>query len=178
MGFLPSPKPVVRSISHSARRSSGAANRHAQLERFIRLIARFFRPIKTLHPCHVSASTRDSDVPLVPKYKPHADCENGSGNSLKGTSKNCHRSSAAPNLLANDSGLFPFRFCAVHPKDAGDCKPQEFFEVPSTIFIGVPAIHAEEAKVTVKNTDEVPVEVYVTWKGTDKSGRGTVKPAF
>jgi hypothetical protein len=25
-----------------------------------------------------------------------------------------------PNLLANDSGLFPFRFCAVHPKDAGD----------------------------------------------------------
>jgi hypothetical protein len=49
---------------------------------------------------------------------------------LEGTSKNCHRSSAAPNLLANDSGLFPFRFCAVHPKDAGDCKPQEFFEVP------------------------------------------------
>jgi hypothetical protein len=41
----------------------------------------------------------------------------------------------------------------------------------STILIGVPAIHAEEAKVTVKNTGEVPVEVYVTWKGTDKSGR-------
>jgi hypothetical protein len=35
-------------------------------------------------------------------------------------------------LLANDSGLFPFRFCAVHPKDAGDCKPQQFFEVPLT----------------------------------------------
>jgi hypothetical protein len=50
--------------------------------------------------------------------------------SFEGTSKNCHRSSAAANLLANDSGLFPFRFCAVHPKDAGDCKPQEFFEVP------------------------------------------------
>ena len=47
-----------------------------------------------------------------------------------GTSKNHHRSRAAWNLLANDSGLFPFRFCAVHPKDAGDCKPQEFFEVP------------------------------------------------
>ena len=25
-----------------------------------------------------------------------------------------------PKFLANDSGLFPFRFCAVHPKDAGD----------------------------------------------------------
>jgi hypothetical protein len=33
---------------------------------------------------------------------------------------NRHRSSASPNLLANDSGLFSFRFCAVHPKDAGD----------------------------------------------------------
>ena len=40
-----------------------------------------------------------------------------------GTSKNHHRSRAAWNLLANDSGLFPFRFCAVHPKDAGDCMP-------------------------------------------------------
>jgi hypothetical protein len=47
-----------------------------------------------------------------------------------GTSKNHHRSSDAPNLLANDSGLFPFRFCAVHPKDAGYCKPRQFFEVP------------------------------------------------
>jgi hypothetical protein len=25
-----------------------------------------------------------------------------------------------PEFLANDSGLFPFRFCAVHPKAAGD----------------------------------------------------------
>src|SRR5580704_15641820 len=47
-----------------------------------------------------------------------------------GTSKNQHRSSAAPKLLANDSGLFPFRFYAVHPKDVGDSKPQQFFEVP------------------------------------------------
>jgi hypothetical protein len=39
---------------------------------------------------------------------------------LEGTSKNGHRSSATLNFLANDSGLFPFRFCAVHPKDAGD----------------------------------------------------------
>src|ERR1700730_3874692 len=42
----------------------------------------------------------------------------GGPESMKGTSKNCHCSSAAPNLLANDSALFPFRFCAVHPKDA------------------------------------------------------------
>src|ERR1700722_7740487 len=49
-----------------------------------------------------------------------------------GTSKNQHRSSGAPKLLANDSGLFPFRFYAVHPKDAGDPKPQQFFEVPLT----------------------------------------------
>ena len=27
-------------------------------------------------------------------------------------------------------GLFLFRFYAVHPKDAGDRKPQQFFEVP------------------------------------------------
>ena len=51
---------------------------------------------------------------------------------FKGTSKNQHRSSAAPKLLANDSGLFPFRFYGVHPKDAGDPKPQQFFEVPLT----------------------------------------------
>jgi hypothetical protein len=41
----------------------------------------------------------------------------------------------------------------------------------ATIFIGVTAIHAEEARVTVKNAGEVPVEVYVTWKGVDKVGR-------
>jgi len=38
-------------------------------------------------------------------------------NLLMGTSNNCHRSSGAPNLPANDSALFSFRFCAVHPKD-------------------------------------------------------------
>jgi hypothetical protein len=60
----------------------------------------------------------------------------------KGTSKNHHRSRAAWNLLANDSGLFPFRFCAVHPKDAGDCKPLQYFEVPITV---VPAIKMSTA---------------------------------
>jgi hypothetical protein len=35
---------------------------------------------------------------------------------LKGTSNNCHRSSGASNLPANDSALFSFRFCAVPPK--------------------------------------------------------------
>jgi hypothetical protein len=47
-----------------------------------------------------------------------------------GTSKNCRRLSGAPNLRANDSALFSFRFCAVHPKGALDCQLQQFFEVP------------------------------------------------
>src|ERR1019366_10693899 len=34
------------------------------------------------------------------------------GVTLKGTSNNYHRSSDAPNLTANDSALFSFRFCA------------------------------------------------------------------
>jgi hypothetical protein len=33
-------------------------------------------------------------------------------------------------LRADDSALFPFRFCAVHAKDAHDCQLQQFFEVP------------------------------------------------
>src|SRR5450759_4603226 len=49
---------------------------------------------------------------------------------LKGTSKNCHRSAGAPSLPANDSALFSFRFCVVHPKDVRDCQLQQFFEVP------------------------------------------------
>ena len=48
----------------------------------------------------------------------------------KGTSNNCHRSSGAPSLPANDSALFSFRFCAVHPKDVRDCQLWQFFEVP------------------------------------------------
>src|ERR1700680_5174416 len=50
--------------------------------------------------------------------------------SLKGTSKNGHRSSGIPDLPTNDSGLFSVRFCAVHPKDADDCRLLQFFEVP------------------------------------------------
>jgi hypothetical protein len=46
------------------------------------------------------------------------------------TSNNCHRSSGAPNLPANDSVLFSFRFCAVHPKDIRDCQLRQLFEVP------------------------------------------------
>src|SRR5450759_733149 len=53
---------------------------------------------------------------------------------LKGTSNNCHRSSGAPSLPVNDSALFSFRFCAVHPKDVRDCQLWQFFEVPSSMF--------------------------------------------
>src|ERR1039457_3524964 len=53
-------------------------------------------------------------------------------NDIKGTSNNCHRSSGAPNLSANDSALFSFRFCAVHPKDVRNCPPQQLFEVPTS----------------------------------------------
>jgi hypothetical protein len=49
---------------------------------------------------------------------------------LKGTSNNCHRSSGAPNLPTNDSALFSFRFCAVHPKDLRDSQLLQLFEVP------------------------------------------------
>src|SRR5450759_1281344 len=48
----------------------------------------------------------------------------------KGTSNNCHRSSGAPNLPTNDSALFSFRFCAVHPKDLRDSQLRQLFEVP------------------------------------------------
>src|ERR1019366_6232529 len=34
----------------------------------------------------------------------------------KGHPKNCHRSSGAPHLPANDSALFSFRLCVVHQK--------------------------------------------------------------
>jgi hypothetical protein len=54
---------------------------------------------------------------------------------LKGTSNNCHRSSGAPNLPTNDSALFSFRFCAVHPKDLRDSQLLQLFEVPSNIFL-------------------------------------------
>jgi hypothetical protein len=50
--------------------------------------------------------------------------------SLEGTSNNCHRSSGAPNLPTNDSALFSFRFCAVHPKDLRDSQLRQLFEVP------------------------------------------------
>src|SRR5450759_336537 len=50
--------------------------------------------------------------------------------SVEGTSNNCNRSSGTSNLLANDSALFSFRFCAVHPKDVRDCQLRQLFEVP------------------------------------------------
>src|ERR1017187_1117465 len=49
---------------------------------------------------------------------------------LMGTSNNCHQSSGAPNLPANDSALFSFRFRAVHSKDVRDCQLRQLFEVP------------------------------------------------
>src|ERR1035437_5799481 len=49
---------------------------------------------------------------------------------LKGTSNNCPRLSGTPNLPTNDSALFSFRFCAVHPKDVRNCLPRQLFEVP------------------------------------------------
>jgi hypothetical protein len=51
-----------------------------------------------------------------------------------GTSNNRRRSSGAPNLPVNDSALFSFRFCAVHPKEVRDCHLRLFFEVPYTLL--------------------------------------------
>ena len=56
--------------------------------------------------------------------------------SLMGTSNNCPRASGTPNLPVNDSALFSFRFCAVHPKDARDCLPRQLFEVPKDNVAG------------------------------------------
>ena len=53
-----------------------------------------------------------------------------------GTSKNGHRSSGTPDLGTTDSVLFSVRFCAVRPKDAGDCRPLQFFEVALTHING------------------------------------------
>src|ERR1039457_5350696 len=61
--------------------------------------------------------------------------------SLKGTSNNCPRASGTPNLPVNDSALFSFRFCAVHPKDARDCLPRQLFEVP---LYDLPTIDTKE----------------------------------
>src|ERR1017187_9767279 len=47
-----------------------------------------------------------------------------------GTSNNCHRSSGAPILPTNDSALFSFRFCAVHPKGLRNFQLRQLFEVP------------------------------------------------
>jgi hypothetical protein len=53
---------------------------------------------------------------------------------IEGTSNNCHRSSGAPNLPTNDSALFSFRFCAVHPKDLRNSQLRQLFEVPLNLF--------------------------------------------
>jgi hypothetical protein len=50
---------------------------------------------------------------------------------LMGTSNNCRRSSGASNLPANDSALFSFRFCAVHPKDVRDASYGNFSRSPN-----------------------------------------------
>ena len=49
---------------------------------------------------------------------------------VEGTSNNCPRLSGTPNLPTNDSALFSFRFCTVHPKDVRDCQLRQLFEVP------------------------------------------------
>jgi hypothetical protein len=64
------------------------------------------------------------NIPTVPRYR--------SAQALEGTSKNGHRSSGTPDFTTNDSVLFSVRFCAVHPKNAGDCPALQFFEVPSS----------------------------------------------
>jgi hypothetical protein len=38
-------------------------------------------------------------------------------------------------LPTNDSVLFSVRFCAVHPKDAGDCRLLQFFEVTVNVTV-------------------------------------------
>src|ERR1019366_9090396 len=50
---------------------------------------------------------------------------------LQGTSNNCRGLSGTPNLPANDSALFSFRFCTVHPKDVRDCQLRQLFEAPT-----------------------------------------------
>jgi len=72
----------------------------------------------------------------LPKYKMFVGGEwvaAVSGDWFEGTSNNCHRSSGAPNLPANDSALFSFRFCAVHPKDVRDSLLRQLFEVPLSL---------------------------------------------
>jgi hypothetical protein len=67
-----------------------------------------------------------------------------------GTSNNCHQSSGAPNLPANDSALFSFRFYAVHPKDVRDCQLRQLFEVPLyLIFTLFPALPQDRRKLCV-----------------------------
>src|ERR1039458_8781993 len=66
--------------------------------------------------------------------QPLASALRSRSNRLKGTSNNCHQSSGAPNLPANDSALFSFRFYAVHPKDVRDCQLRQLFEVPITFL--------------------------------------------
>src|SRR5450830_1796779 len=77
-------------------------------------------------PGHLSASR--SSVPMLVMRL--VETRGLIGIKLMGTSNNCPRSSGTPNLPANDSALFSFRFCAVHPKDARDCLPRQLFEVP------------------------------------------------
>src|SRR5665811_915688 len=69
------------------------------------------------------------------------------GNRLKGTSNNCHQSSGAPNLPPNDSALFSFRFCAVHPKDVRDCQLRQLFEVPSSTFVPSPHVMTNSPEI-------------------------------
>src|SRR5580698_3489810 len=46
---------------------------------------------------------------------------------LMGSRENSRLPIGAPDLPTDDSVLFSVRFCAVHPKDAGDCRLLHFF---------------------------------------------------
>lgn len=48
-------------------------------------------------------------------------------------------------LTINDSVLFSVRFCAVHPKNAGDCRLLQFFEVPFDKWRGIDLYALENA---------------------------------
>jgi hypothetical protein len=57
---------------------------------------------------------------MVRTHQPGPKSKVRAADQLEGTSKNGHRSSGTPDLPTNDSVLFSVRFCAVHPKDAGN----------------------------------------------------------
>jgi mono/diheme cytochrome c family protein len=71
----------------------------------------------------------------------------------------------------NDSALFSFRFCAVHPKDASDCLPRQLFEVPCWQchgFQGQGSVATSNGKALAP--DPMPWEGFSTLVRTSNTG--------